>query len=527
MTTQTPHSATHTQKPVLSGGTLLNVQHLHKAFGGNQAVNDVSFNLQAGELLALIGPNGAGKSTTFNLVNGQLAPDSGSIMLNGVSLLGRKPHELWRMGVSRTFQMAQTFGSLTVAENVQMALLSADGLSLAPWQRATHYRRADALQLLDQVQLDTQANRPCNALAYGDVKRLELAMALANEPRLLLMDEPTAGMAPDERHALMALTRSLVNQRGVAVLFTEHSMDVVFEHADRVLVMARGALIAQGTPAQVQADAQVQAVYFGSGKTFGNAGSSGSGDTHAQQYPEETPVHSTADAVEISAPTAAVAPPLLDVQGLNAWYGAAQVLFNAQLQVQRGEVVALIGRNGAGKSSTLKAIMGLMPKSTGSVVFAGLDISNTEPYQAARLGLGYVPEDRRIFTDLTVLENLQLGVQTARHFDDGSVAPQWSLDQIFALFPNLADMQQRPASHMSGGEQQMLTVARTLMGNPLMVLLDEPSEGVAPVIVEQMGEMILALKRQGVSVLLSEQNTHFAQWVSDRSYTLDRGMLTT
>jgi branched-chain amino acid transport system ATP-binding protein len=189
--------------------------------------------------------------------------------------------------------------------------------------------------------------------------------------------------------------------------------------------------------------------------------------------------------------------------------------------------VALIGRNGAGKSSTLKAIMGLMPRRTGSVVFAGHDISNVEPYQAARLGLGYVPEDRRIFTDLTVLENLQLGVQAARRFADGTAAPQWSLEQIFTLFPNLADMQQRPASHMSGGEQQMLTVARTLMGNPLMVLLDEPSEGVAPVIVEQMGEMILALKRQGVSVLLSEQNTHFAQWVSDRSYALDRGVLST
>jgi branched-chain amino acid transport system ATP-binding protein len=215
--------------------------------------------------------------------------------------------------------------------------------------------------------------------------------------------------------------------------------------------------------------------------------------------------------------TQALTPSLLNVQGLNAWYGAAQVLFNAQLHVQRGEVVALIGRNGAGKSSTLKAIMGLMPRRTGSVVFAGNDISHAEPYQAARLGLGYVPEDRRIFTDLTVLENLQLGVQAARCFADGTVAPQWSLEQIFALFPNLADMQQRPASHMSGGEQQMLTVARTLMGNPLMVLLDEPSEGVAPVIVEQMGEMILALKRQGVSVLLSEQNTHFAR--------LDRGVL--
>ena len=281
MTGHALHTAAQTRTQ--SGDALLDVQHLHKAFGGNQAVNDVSFNLQAGQLLALIGPNGAGKSTTFNLVNGQLAPDSGSISLEGVSLLGRKPHELWHMGVSRTFQIAQTFGSLTVVENVQMALLSADGKSLAPWRRATHYRPANALQLLEQVQLDTQAHRPCSALAYGDVKRLELAMALANEPRLLLMDEPTAGMAPDERHALMALTRSLVNQRGVAVLFTEHSMDVVFEHADRVLVMARGALIAQGTPAQVQADPQVQAVYFGSGKTFGGSGTPAASPTTGEQ----------------------------------------------------------------------------------------------------------------------------------------------------------------------------------------------------------------------------------------------------
>jgi branched-chain amino acid transport system ATP-binding protein len=498
--------------------TLLSVKHLRKAFGGNQAVNDVSFNLQAGELLALIGPNGAGKSTTFNLVNGQLAPNSGTIMFDGVSLLGRKPHELWRMGVSRTFQMAQTFGSLTVAENVQMALLSADGLSLSPWQHATHYRRADALHLLEQVQLDSQANRQCSVLAYGDVKRLELAMALANEPRLLLMDEPTAGMATDERHALMTLTRSLVIQRGVAVLFTEHSMDVVFEHADRVLVMARGALIAQGTCAQVQADAQVQEMYFGSGKTFGN------GCNYAQQAHVPKPAICKPKAVEASV-TTPITPPLLDVQDMNAWYDPAQVLFNTHLHVQRGEVVALIGRNGAGKSSMLKAIMGLMPSRTGRVIFAGHDISNIEPYQAARLGLGYVPEDRRIFTDLTVLENLQLGVQVARRLADGKAVPQWTLEQIFALFPNLADMQQRPASHMSGGEQQMLTLARTLMGNPLMVLLDEPSEGVAPVIVEQIGEMILALKHQGVSVLLSEQNLHFAQWVSDRSYTLDRGVL--
>ena len=217
--------------------------------------------------------------------------------------------------------------------------------------------------------------------------------------------------------------------------------------------------------------------------------------------------------------------PLLDVQNLNAWYGNAQVLFDARLYVHSGEVVALIGANGAGKSSTLKAIMGLIPRRTGSMIFAGHDISRTQPYIAARLGLGYVPEDRRIFTDLTVLENLQIGAKASRQQNDSNKASPLTLEHMFSLFPNLASMQKRRASHMSGGEQQMLTVARTLMGNPKLVLLDEPSEGVAPVIVEQMGEMIMKLKNLGVSVLLSEQNAHFAQWVSDRSYSLDQGVI--
>jgi branched-chain amino acid transport system ATP-binding protein len=248
--------------------SLLQVRGLHKSFGGNAAVDKVSFELKAGEVLALIGPNGAGKSTTFNMVNGQLRPDAGSVLLEGQDLIGCKPREIWQMGVSRTFQIAETFASLTVAENVQMALLSRDAKLYSFWRRATHYRRADALDLLGQVGLEAQSDRPCNELAYGDIKRLELAIALANEPRLLLMDEPTAGMAPAERLQLMALTRTLVHQRGLAILFTEHSMDVVFGHADRILVLARGRLIAQGDAQTIRDHPEVQAVYFGSGRTF-------------------------------------------------------------------------------------------------------------------------------------------------------------------------------------------------------------------------------------------------------------------
>lgn len=217
--------------------------------------------------------------------------------------------------------------------------------------------------------------------------------------------------------------------------------------------------------------------------------------------------------------------PLLTVSQLRAWYAAAEILFDVDLEVRRGEVVALMGRNGAGKSTTLKSIMGMVPKRRGTVRFMGHDLSRAEPFTSARLGLGYVPEDRRVFTDLTVLENLEVGKQPARLWPDGSPAPQWTHERLFKLFPNLGEMPQRPGGQMSGGEQQMLTVARTLMGNPYLVLLDEPSEGVAPVIVEQMAQMILELKSQGVSILLSEQNMHFAELVSDRAYVLEKGQI--
>ena len=216
---------------------------------------------------------------------------------------------------------------------------------------------------------------------------------------------------------------------------------------------------------------------------------------------------------------------LLQASGLCAWYGAAQILFDVDLQVRKGEVVALMGRNGAGKSTTLKTLIGMVEKRRGSVHFMGYDLSRSEPHAAARRGLGFVPEDRRVFTDLTVLENLDVGRQPPRRWPDGSAAPQWTPERLFQLFPNLGEMPDRPGGRMSGGEQQMLTVARSLMGNPYLLLLDEPSEGVAPLIVEQMAQMILALKQQGVSILLSEQNMHFAALVSDRAYVLEKGQI--
>jgi branched-chain amino acid transport system ATP-binding protein len=217
--------------------------------------------------------------------------------------------------------------------------------------------------------------------------------------------------------------------------------------------------------------------------------------------------------------------PLLAVENLSAWYGAARILYDLSFEVGRGEVVALMGRNGAGKSTTMKAIMGLIAERQGAVRFNDADISRLRPFEIARRGLGFTPEDRRIFADLTVMENLDIGRQPPRGFPDGTPAPVWTPERLFALFPNLGEMPNRPGGRMSGGEQQMLTVARTLMGNPLLVLLDEPSEGVAPLIVEQMANTIIELKKEGLSILLSEQNMHFARLVSDRAYVLEKGQI--
>jgi branched-chain amino acid transport system ATP-binding protein len=247
---------------------LLAVSNLSKSFGGVQAVRDVSFTLGRGQLLALIGPNGAGKSTCFNMLNGQLEPDSGTVRLEGVDVTGRPPREIWKRGVGRTFQVAATYGSMTVCENVQMVLLSRARRLFDLWSSAAARYRDEALALLQQVGMASQAERPCGLLAYGDVKRVELAMALAHQPKLLLMDEPTAGMAPKERSELMALTAQLAHERDLGVLFTEHSMDVVFTYAQHVLVLTRGQIIAQGSPLQIRDNPEVQAVYLGTGATF-------------------------------------------------------------------------------------------------------------------------------------------------------------------------------------------------------------------------------------------------------------------
>lgn len=258
---------------------VLTVQHLSKRYGAFQAVTDVSFDISAGEFVALIGPNGAGKSTCFNMLNGQLPPTQGKIFLHGEDITGLPPNKVWQRGVGRTFQIAATYRSMNARENVQMALMSHHRQLNQWWGRARNQHVARADELLDLVGMGHQADRPCGILAYGDLKSLELAMALANEPRVLLMDEPAAGMAGAERQRIMQLTADIVREQGISVLFTEHDMDVVFAHANRILVLAQGELIATGTPNAVRADAKVQEIYLGTGATYGSE----EGAAHAER----------------------------------------------------------------------------------------------------------------------------------------------------------------------------------------------------------------------------------------------------
>ena len=248
--------------------SVLGVSGLSKSFGGVRALDDVSFELGSGELLAMIGPNGAGKSTCFNCINGQLLPDAGTVMLNGNDITGTVPRRIWHLGVGRTFQIAATFGSMSVAENVQMCLMSLKGRSRALLPQAGDLYQDQAFELLAAVGIGDLANTKCNVLAYGDIKRVELAMALAHEPSLLLMDEPTAGMSPSERTDLMRLTGQIVADRGISVLFTEHDMDVVFGHASRIIVLNRGSLVAEGSPEEVRTNKMVQEIYLGAGTTY-------------------------------------------------------------------------------------------------------------------------------------------------------------------------------------------------------------------------------------------------------------------
>ncbi len=475
---------------------IFEARHLSKAFGGIKAVDDVSLQIEEGEVSSIIGPNGAGKSTLFNLFTGHLRPDTGELFYKDENITTLPPYKISKMGIGRSFQRVNVFPELSVFENVQLSLLSGRGLGSRLFQGAGKMLVTETRDLLDLVGLGDKEGSPAGFLSYGDQKRLEVGIALGGAPELLLLDEPTAGMSPEDTVNFTRFIQKLAKDRHLTVVFVEHDMKVVFTISDKIRVMDHGAIIATGTPEEIQANKEVQRVYL----------------ADADKISEEQVVSVSPGPVEV--PEKAN---ILDVKEIDTFYGLSHILFKLSLKVDEGEVISILGRNGVGKTTTLKSIMGLTPPKRGSIKFLEKEIRGRKPFHISRMGIGFVPEERIIFPDLSVAENLEI----ARKPPTGEF--NWTPQEIYQIFPVLSKRKNQKGGTLSGGEQQMLTIARTLMGNPQLLLLDEPSEGLAPLVVKTVYEQLGILKGHGMSILLSEQNSTFALILSDRTYVLEKG----
>ncbi len=488
---------------------LLSFERVSKTFGGVTAVGDSSFEVPAGSIVALIGPNGAGKTSTFNCITGQYPPDSGRILFDGRPIHTLKPHQIARCGLSRTFQNLQVFTNLTVLENVlvacrttQQAGLLASMLRLPRVQEQERAARSFALKLLADVGLAHKADTPAKDLSFGEQRLLEVARALAVEPKLLLLDEPMSGLSREEIMAMVDLLKRL-RSAGLTILLIEHDMSTVMEVADQIVVLEFGTPIAIGTPAEIRSNQRVIEAYLGK-----------------ETQERIRPVRAKQQAEQAVA---------LEVRNLNAHRGSIHVLRDVSLEVKRNELVTIIGPSGAGKSTLLAAISGLIPVSAGKVLLDGREVQGKTAEQLVFLGINHVPERRGMFPELTVEQSLLLGAYNRRGLAKRGRASQeeigQDLERMYALFPRLRERRKQLSGTLSGGEQQMLAIARGLMARPQVLMLDEPSLGLAPLIVAEIFEKLHELKEQGMTILLVEQNARAALRIADRVYTLERGSI--
>jgi branched-chain amino acid transport system ATP-binding protein len=475
---------------------LLQVHSLGRDFGGLAALHDVTVEVPAGSRHAIIGPNGAGKTTLVNLIAGILRPSRGTIAFDGRDITRLSAPARARHGISRTWQHPAIFGRLTVAANVTLALTHHRDrpAGAALLRRATVSARTT--QLVDDAGLAAHATVPAGRLPYGLQRRLELAMALATRPRVLLLDEPSAGLDPTEIARLTELIRSLAGD--TTVLLVDHNLDLVWSVADTVTVLHHGRHLATGSPDQVRADPQVHDAYLATG----------------DQPPPRRPS------------AASDGPVLLHVRDLRAGYRGAPVLDGIDLDVNEGEAVAVLGRNGAGKTTLLNAVAGLLlPHAASRIELAGRPLSASRPHHPARAGLALVPQGRRLFGPLTVAEHLTCAQAAFRGAPRTTTNPAWNIERILDLLPALAARLRHPAQQLSGGEQQMLALARALLTNPRLLVLDEPSEGLAPAIIGQLTTTLAHLIANGLAVLIAEQNLALATAITDRMVVLDRGRI--
>ena len=466
------------------------------SFGGLQALSDVSIDVQVGHVTGLIGPNGAGKTTLFNVVNGLQAPTTGRIELDGRDITRRKPHQRARLGIGRTFQRLETFGSLTARENVLVA---------AEMRRGWAHDRSRspgviADEILERVGLLAVADDRVDRLPTGTARLVELGRALATQPRVLLLDEPSAGLNETETATLGALLREVAGS-GLAVLLVEHDMSFVMGTCERIHVLDFGRIISVGTPADVQADGTVRAAYLG----------------EAEEHERKTPPAAAA-ALHDGDGAAEAGPSALELRGIRAGYGTIDVLHGVSLTVPTGAVFALLGPNGAGKSTTLKVASGQIAPTAGEVRLFGSSVAGQSSDTLARAGVCAIPEGRGIFPNLTVTENLRMSTYTGPSLGELE-------ERAFTRFPRLRDRRKQLAGTLSGGEQQMLAMARALTTDPKVLLLDELSMGLAPIVVEELYEIVGRIATEDVSILIVEQFAHEVLDVADTAAIMLHGRI--
>jgi branched-chain amino acid transport system ATP-binding protein len=482
--------------------TMLRLRDVTVKFGGVVALDGVSLDINRGEILGLIGPNGAGKTTLFNCISGVIKPNAGSMFFDGRSLKFAPPHERARLGIARTFQNLQLWGSMTVQENLTVPIdaLSkrntfSDALHLPFSSYAERASSERARAILHVLELDQYAKTLAADLPAGIQRRVEIGRALAGRPQLLLLDEPAAGLDAHETKHLAELLHTVRERFHVSMLLVDHDMSLVLPVSDYVYVLDFGRVLAKGAPVSIQSDPKVIAAYLG----------------------EESAKELERNGAVVALARKKDEPPLLEVKRLAAGYGHLEVIRDVNLTVRPGEVVACIGANGAGKTTTLRAISGMIHPRSGQVMFNGRDITGKTAEHISREGLVHVPEGRGLFPNLTVEDTLRLVSNSLGHAPDLATA--------YRLFPKLKERRNQAVGTLSGGEQQMVALARAVLARPRLVMVDEMSQGLAPTVVRQLFEIIRMMRDDGIAVLIVEQFVESALEVADRAYVFEHGTI--